>query len=311
MYCENQLAPRKYKFIYKVTNLINKKIYIGQHATDNIKDGYRGSGVALKNAFKKYGRSNFKYEILEFYNGNSKIEFDQLEHNYIRKYNSDDKEIGYNRTDCCGGGYLGEEIYKKRNYKHSEEAKVKISKVHKGKKKSPYQIEATRLGNIGKLNYHNETKEKPIEERKQIKISRKRERIVEQYTLDGQFIREWSSVVEAGRSLGLDKTASSIRIACNDWNKTSKGFKWKYKESSEERCNQFTSRYKRATECKYFKKGDKIIEQYDLEDNFIQTFDSYSSAAREVGVSSGYQIKMACDNFPNKTVRGFYWKRIK
>lgn len=52
MYCENQLAPRKYKFIYKVTNLINKKIYIGQHATDNIKDGYRGSGVALKNAFK-------------------------------------------------------------------------------------------------------------------------------------------------------------------------------------------------------------------------------------------------------------------
>jgi hypothetical protein len=114
MYCENQLAPRKYKFIYKVTNLINKKIYIGQHATDNIKDGYRGSGVALKNAFKKYGRSNFKYEILEFYNGNSKIEFDQLEHNYIRKYNSDDKEIGYNRTDCCGGGYLGEEIYKKK-----------------------------------------------------------------------------------------------------------------------------------------------------------------------------------------------------
>lgn len=311
MYCENRLSPRKYKIIYKVTNIINGKIYIGQHVTDNLKDGYKGSGIALKNALKKYGRSNFKYEILEFYNGNSKTEFNQLEYSYIKKYNSDDKNIGYNRTDCCGGGYLGKEVYEKRNYKHSEEIKLKISKIHKGRKNSLHHIEATRLGNLGKVNYHNETKEKSLEERRQIKISRKRERTVEQYTLDGQFIREWNSVVEAGRSLGLDKTASSIRAACNDWNKTIKGFKWKYKESSEERCEQLVPRYKRATERKYFKKGDKVIEQYDLEDNFIQTFDSYSSAAREVNVSSGYQIKRACDCFPNKTVRGFYWKRIK
>ena len=311
MYCKNKLASRKYKFIYKMTNLVNGKIYIGQHVTDNLKDGYRGSGIVLKNALKKYGRSNFEFEILEFYNGNSKTEFNELEHNYIRKYNSDNESVGYNRTDCCGGGYLGQEVYEKRNYKHSEEAKAKISKIHKGKKRSQYQIEATRLGNIGKVNYHNESKERSFEQRSCKRVSRNRERIVEQYTLEGLFVREWNSVAEAGRSLGLEKTATSIRIACEDWTKTCKGFRWKYKESSEERCEKIVPIYKRATERKYFKKGNMVIEQYDLEDNYIQTFDSYSAAAREVGVSAGYQIKLACDNFPNRTVRGFYWKRIK
>ena len=62
MYCKNKLASRKYKFIYKMTNLVNGKIYIGQHVTDNLKDGYRGSGIVLKNALKKYGRSNFAVE---------------------------------------------------------------------------------------------------------------------------------------------------------------------------------------------------------------------------------------------------------
>lgn len=54
----------KYYTIYKTTNLINNKIYIGLHATDDINDGYLGSGVFLKKAIKKYGYQNFKKEIL-------------------------------------------------------------------------------------------------------------------------------------------------------------------------------------------------------------------------------------------------------
>lgn len=54
----------KYYTIYQTTNLINNKIYIGLHATDNINDGYLGSGIFLKKAFKKYGYTNFKKEIL-------------------------------------------------------------------------------------------------------------------------------------------------------------------------------------------------------------------------------------------------------
>ena len=50
--------------IYQITNKLNGKTYIGKHQTENINDGYFGSGVALKEAVKKYGKENFKKEIL-------------------------------------------------------------------------------------------------------------------------------------------------------------------------------------------------------------------------------------------------------
>ena len=50
--------------IYKTTNLINGKYYIGKHETDDINDDYLGSGIALLAAIKKYGRENFTKEVL-------------------------------------------------------------------------------------------------------------------------------------------------------------------------------------------------------------------------------------------------------
>jgi len=50
--------------IYKITNTINNKIYIGAHKTLNKEDSYLGSGVLIMRAIKKYGRDFFKKEII-------------------------------------------------------------------------------------------------------------------------------------------------------------------------------------------------------------------------------------------------------
>lgn len=54
-------------YIYKITNKLNGKIYIGVHKTKDLNDGYFGSGKILGRAIEKHGRENFEKEILEFF----------------------------------------------------------------------------------------------------------------------------------------------------------------------------------------------------------------------------------------------------
>lgn len=50
--------------VYRVTNRVNGKIYIGVHITSNLDDGYMGSGLALKRAIEKHGLNNFDKEVI-------------------------------------------------------------------------------------------------------------------------------------------------------------------------------------------------------------------------------------------------------
>lgn len=133
--------------IYRITNLINGKTYIGQHKYEELNDDYMGSGKHLISAQKKYGIENFKKEILVF-NVSKKEHIDLLEKTFIA---SERGNIGiencYNITDggSGGSGHMPEETRKKisesrKGQRLSEETKKKISKAEKGK----YVSEETR-----------------------------------------------------------------------------------------------------------------------------------------------------------------------
>jgi hypothetical protein len=55
----------KHYIIYKTTNLLNGRYYIGMHETACVDDGYLGSGRRIKAEIKKYGRENFKREVIK------------------------------------------------------------------------------------------------------------------------------------------------------------------------------------------------------------------------------------------------------
>ena len=85
-----------YMYIYKTTNLINGKIYIGLSTRLVEKSTfYYGSGWYLKNAIKSYGKTNFKKEILEDCIDDEKL-LCEREIYWISYYNSTDPNIGYN-----------------------------------------------------------------------------------------------------------------------------------------------------------------------------------------------------------------------
>ena len=96
-----------YFFIYETTNLINSKKYRGIHKTKNINDNYIGSGMAFTYAVKKYGKENFKREILEYCN--SYDELLEKEKIYVNEEWVKDRANYNAKTGGQSAGILSEE----------------------------------------------------------------------------------------------------------------------------------------------------------------------------------------------------------
>ena len=90
--------------IYRITNLLNSKIYIGSDTKNGGKGdpSYMGSGILIKKAIEKYGIANFKKEIL--FQCSSSDELKTKETECIRENRSFDRSIGYNISDGYWGG---------------------------------------------------------------------------------------------------------------------------------------------------------------------------------------------------------------
>ena len=186
-----------YGYIYKITNLLNNKIYIGKHKYSQYKldENYITSGVIIKQSIEKNGIENFKIELVD--KADSLEELNTKEIFYIKQFNSM-YPVGYNITsggdghkDCSSWnkGLTKEtdervkyntsksnqtklerygNCYGKRNTSLSEEHKEKIRKANKNQKPTDYCKYISSIRNSGTHFYNNGSIELKFKDGEQI-----------------------------------------------------------------------------------------------------------------------------------------------
>ena len=152
---ENEFI-KPFGFIYKIINLENDKIYIGQTVRDilirwreHIYDGYnKKKCFPISKAIQKYGENSFEIEVLQKCKNKKELEY--YEKYYIKKYKSNNKIFGYNLTSggrCLSGKQnpnYGNHILRGR--KRPEHSKCMSGKYNPMYGKSVYDIWLEKYG---------------------------------------------------------------------------------------------------------------------------------------------------------------------
>ena len=130
--------------IYKITNTINNKFYIGKHQTNDINDSYMGSGIAITKAIKKHGKENFIKEILFVFDNEQDMnrkEKELITEELVSDPNCYNIGVGGEGGPHFKGKHHTKESMikmietrkKKGHLKHSEETKRKFSEIRLGR----------------------------------------------------------------------------------------------------------------------------------------------------------------------------------
>ena len=274
---------------------------MGQKWKQKKNEKYTQSAFAY--AILKYGWENFDHEIIA--SNLTKEEADNFEKLLIKKLDTKNRKYGYNLKDggIGGGGF-------------SEETLKKMSEVHKGKKQSEETIrkrveklKGENNPNYGKpitkeqrkkisdsksgKNNHMYGKHLDEETKKKIKESQNMRKVV-QYDLQGNIVKNWNSISDASRELGIAR--ANISACCRNKRKIAGGFAWKYYE---EECDRFQSVWNNG----------KQVAQYSLTGELICVFQSLAEASSKTDVS--YSGILSCCKGTRHTSGGFIWKYYK
>lgn len=211
--------------IYKYTSPSNR-VYIGKSKNIYYYRSYKYKKLNCKSqpklyrSLKKYGYETHQFEILEECTkellNEREIFYKKQE---LDKVNWDWKKVLFCDLADVGGGPRSEETKRKiskanKGRKRSKETRLKMSKSFKGKRKSE------------------ETKKRMSESKlgKKITWSHKFNKIILQYDLQGNFIKEWKSITSASNELKLRQ--GDISNVCIGTNKSCGKFMWRYKKGS-------------------------------------------------------------------------------
>tara|TARA_Y100000816_G_scaffold291582_1_gene283371 strand:+ start:1205 stop:2620 length:1416 start_codon:yes stop_codon:yes gene_type:complete len=288
--------------IYKITNLINKKIYIGL-STSSSNDRWKSHLWSAKNkaiqaidrAIYKYGKENFKNEVLEKVSFKKGIKYlENREIYYISKYKSFKSNIGYNQS--LGGNVnvakklsvkskanmskaqpkslfvaaykVNGKLYKTYNNLKlaADEFKISKSAIHKVLNRSD-RICKNLIWRVSK----NKNIPKKIEKFKHIPIRSRK--IVYKWSKTGNLLEKYNSIADAATKNNCN-TPDINRVLKKEIMFTG-GFHWTYK-------NKFIKPRKR----KFWISGSKVslkVNVYNDKGKFIETIDGIGKTARKYG----------------------------
>ena len=278
--------------IYKITNLINGKIYVGKsidiqrrfrsHINESLDENKPSYHHAIHRAMRKYGSDNFSFDILEEC---TEDKLNEREIYWISFFDCcvlDSSDKGYNMTRG-GDGSSSLDVNKIR--KLWDEG-LSINEIAE-------QLQCDRHTVSEHVKCYENFNEEENKRRKYSLISRHRSKSIKQYNLDGDFICQYESILDAS-----EKTGVGYRTICSNiqgQSSSAGGFQWTYQDT--------------APPGKHNVKGNgyKVpVVQLDLEYNFIKEFQSMKDAAQEVGLLCSNSLYYALKN-KEKMIKGFHW----
>ncbi len=252
--------------IYTITNSQNGKMYVG--FTDNFQERKANHLLELsknihrnphlQGAYNKYGKSSIEIEIIEECSINLLV---AMEHYWATILNVHNPDFGYNIAPT---NPLTRSSRPMLGKKHTKETKEKISKNRKGKRvgiDNPFfgkthspeikkimsekslgrKVSQEGRNNMSKARkgimpknidiIKGWMKGKHLSQETKKKISEFQKTKVYQYSLDGEFIKEWNCAQDAAKALGFKSHSEIGRCVRGDrYSKSAYGYKWKYKK---------------------------------------------------------------------------------
>ena len=264
--------------IYKITNKINHKIYIGQTRVTEPQRWQQHvwyanncpnrDSLLLCYAIRKYGKENFQREIIEECDNDL---LNKREIYWINYYNSTDKNVGYNLT--LGGEACSKYSDKEILTAFEQEKSVTRASRAIGMNRNAFSRRLQAMG-------YTTTREVPIE----------------QYSLQGELLNIYSNATVAAEETGVNfhSITSSNTI-------TSGGYIWR-------RVNEIETIEDLVNKLSRNIPALQGIEQYDTNGNLLAIFDSAGHASKETGINIS-SIKAAGDG-KQASAGGYLWRRI-
>ena len=279
-------------YIYKITNSVNRKVYIGKTTTsieqrwkEHTKEATRDRKYKSKlyDAMNKYGIDNFKIEVVEECDN---ALLDERECYWIRKFKT--QRNGYNITNGGDG----------HNVISDEEKKIILSLWGEGYSQKAISELANRNHKaVARVLRECGITREEVLARQDLLTRCSRIKPVYFYDLEGNYLRGFDSLTEAASALGIDKTTL--------------GHILKGRQKSIHGMMIRSFKVEKIDPVQRSRDTTKIeVHQYTLEGKYVNSYPSILDATKAVGLKDVKSIRIALEK-PKRTAGGFKWRTCK